>query len=297
MMAVEVIRWVLLRDRRKLARLPLRGWGIRRRLLIWGLSLFGIALAAVVVASYFYTLRQIEQDAAELQAEIASATADRIHAFVRRKIERFSDIAAAVSLYDLGSKEQQLLLSVLVKKDGSFTDASIIDARGMEVVKVSDRRVYFPSDLSDQSKSAKFNKAVNGENYISRVYTSDKSQPYVTLAIPFWGAAQRIGGVLSAEADLSFLWEAIGEIRFGTAGYAYLVDQKGNLIAHKDARLVLQKMNLREAGGVERFLRDPARSDPSPAHQGRGLQATPVLSTYAPLPELGWAVMSLSMRR
>src|SRR3989338_5924085 len=146
-MADEVIRWVLMSDRRKAARLPLRGWGIRRRLLIWGLSLFGIALTAVVVASYFYSLKQIEEDAAELQAEIASVTANRIHAFVRRKVERFSDIAAAVSLYDLGSKEQQLLVSLLVRKDGRFTDASIIDARGMEVLKVSDRRVYFSSYL------------------------------------------------------------------------------------------------------------------------------------------------------
>ena len=278
-------------DRKKLARLPLRGWGIRRRLLIWGLSLFGIALTAVVVASYSYTLKQIEQDAAELQAEIASVTADRTRAFVRRKIERFSDIAAAVSLYDLGSKEQQLLVSLLVRKDGSFTDASIIDARGMEVLKVSDRRVYFSSDLADQSKSAKFNKAIKGENYISRVYTSDKSQPFVTLAIPLWGTAQSIVGVMSAEADLSFLWEAIGEIRFGTAGYAYLIDQHGNLIAHKEPQLVLQKMNLRETGGVEKFLRNPTRSDPSPAHKGRGLLDRPVLSTYAPLPELGWAVI------
>ena len=290
-MADEVIRWVLMSDRRKAARLPLRGWGIRRRLLIWGLSLFAIALTAVVVASYFYSLKQIELDTAELQAEIASVTADRIHTFVRRKTERFSDIAAAVSLYDLGSKEQQLLVSLLVRKDGSFTDASIIDARGMEVLKVSDRRVYFPSDLSDQSKSAKFNKAIKGENYISRVYTSDKAQPYVTLAIPLWGTAQSIVGVMSAEADLSFLWEAIGEIRFGTAGYAYLIDQHGNLIAHKDPLLVLQKMNLRQVDGVQKFLRNPTRSDPSPAHQGRGLLDTPVLTTYAPLPKLGWAVI------
>ncbi len=290
-MADEVIRWVLMSDRKKLARLPLRGWGIRHRLLIWGLSLFGIALTAVVVASYFYTLKQIEQDAAELQAEIASVTADRIHVFVRRKIERFSDMGAAVSLYEQGSKEQRLLLSLLVKKDSSFTDASIIDARGMEVLKVSDRRVYFPSDLSDQSKSAKFNEAIKGENYISQVYTSDKSQPYVTLAIPLWGTAQSIVGVVSAEADLSFLWEAIGEIRFGTGGYAYLVDQKGNLIAHKDPQLVLKKMNLRQADGVQKFLRNPTRSDPSPAHKGRGLMDRPVLSTYAPVPELGWAVI------
>jgi len=265
--------------------------GIRRRLLVWGLSLFGVALTVVVVVGYSYTVNQIKRDAAELQTEVASVTADRIRSFVQRKIERFSDTANAITLYQLGSKEQQLLLGLLVKNDNSYTDASIIDARGMEVVKVSDRRVYFPADFSDQSKSVKFNKAIKGENYISRVYTSDKAQPYVTVAIPLWGTAQSIVGVVAAEADLSFLWEFVGKILFGTAGYAYLVDAHGNLIAHKDSTLVLKRMNLREVDGVKKFLRNPTRSDLTPAQEGRGLTGKPVLVTYAPVPELGWAVI------
>ena len=57
-------------------------------------------------------------------------TAERIRSFVQRKIERFSDTANAVSLYPLGSKEQQLLLAFLVKNDNSFSDASIIKLGG-----------------------------------------------------------------------------------------------------------------------------------------------------------------------
>ena len=267
------------------------GGGIRRRLMLWGLSLFGLALLILVGAGYSYMARQIRQDAAALQSELALVTAEQIRTFVRRKIERFSDNADALSLYPLASKEQQLLLGLLVKNDSSFTDASIINSEGMEVVKVSDRRVYFPSDLSDQSKSRKFIKPLAGEDFISRVYTSSRAQPYVTLAIPLWGAAQTVAGVVSAEADLSFLWEAIGKIQFGTAGYAYLVDEHGNLIAHKDANLVLKRMNLREVDGVKRFLVNPTRSDPSPAHEGSGLTGSIVLVTYAPVPELGWGVI------
>src|SRR5262245_10879012 len=269
---------------------PLRG-GIRRRLLALGLSLFCVALTIAVVTGYFYTVGLIKEDAADLQAELAAVTADNIHKFVRRKIERFSDNAAALTLYPLGSKEQQLLLGLLVKNDSSFTDASIIDSQGMEVVKVSDRRVYFPSDLKDQSNSLKFIKAIKGEDYISAVHTSTRNQPYVTLAIPLWGAAQSIVGVVSAEADLSFLWEVIGKIRFGTGGYAYLVDEHGNLIAHKDAALVLKRMNLGQVDGVKKFLRNPRRSDPTPANEGKGLMSHPVLGTYAPVPELGWSVI------
>jgi len=276
---------------KKLARAYLYGGGIRRRFLLWGLSLFGVALTLVVVASYSYTERQIKLDAAELQAEIASVTADRINNFVRRKIERFSDTADAANLYPLGSKEQQLLAALLVKNDNSLTDASIIDAGGKEVMKVSDRKVYFPSDLADQSKSIKFIKAMKGEDYISRVYTSDKAQPFLTIALPLWGKAQNIVGVMSAEADLSFLWEAVEKIRFGTAGYAYLVDEQGNLIAHKDSSMVLRQINLKQVDKVREFLRNPGRSDPSPARETRGLSDRPVLATYAPVPELGWAVI------
>ena len=265
--------------------------GIRRRLMAWGLSLFGIALTTVVVAGYSYTVRQIQRDAAALQSELASVTAEGIRSFVRRKIERFSDNADALSLYPLGSKEQQLLLGLLVKNDSSFSDASIINSGGMEVVKVSDRKVYFPSDLTDQSESPKFIKVLKGEDYISPVYTSARAQPYVTLAIPLWGHEQTIVGVVSAEADLSFLWEVIGKIRFATAGYAYLVDEHGNLIAHGDATLVLKRPDLRKVAGVQKFLRNPARSDRTPAQEGRGLLGKPVLATYAPVRELGWAVI------
>jgi two-component system, NtrC family, sensor kinase len=291
-MAKEVIpRALVMRDFWKKILVPLRGGGIRRRLMAWGLSLFGIALLVVVVAGYSYMARQIRQDAAALQSELASVTGERVRNFVRRKIERFSDNAAALSLYSLGSKEQRLLLGLLVKNDSSFADASIINSQGMEVVKVSDRKVYFPSDLTDQSESPKFIKALKGEDYISPVYTSTQAQPYVTLAIPFWGAAQSIVGVVSAEADLSFLWEVIGKIHFATAGYAYLIDEHGNLIAHSDATLVLKRPDLGQVAGVQRFLRNPAHFDSTPAQEGRGLLGKPVLATYAPVPELGWAVI------
>src|SRR5690242_10214384 len=103
----------------------LYGGGIRRRLMIWGLSLFGMALTIVVFACYFYMARQIREDAAALQSELATVTAERIRNFVRRKIERFSDNAAALSLYPLASKEQYLLLGLLVKNDSSFSEASV----------------------------------------------------------------------------------------------------------------------------------------------------------------------------
>jgi signal transduction histidine kinase len=276
---------------RNLVRESLGPGGIRRRFLLWSLSFFGLTLSFVIFAGYSYTARQIRWDSAQMQTEIATVTAERINNFVKRKIERFSDTANAMNLYPLGSKEQQLLIALLVKNDGSFTDAAVLDARGMEVIKVSDRKVYFASDYKDRSKSPIFLKALQGEDYVSTVYLSDKGQPYITISTPLWGDQQNIIGVVAVDADLSFLWEVIEKIHFGTAGYGYLVDEQANLIAHRDTALLAKKLNLRTVDKVRDFLRYPARPDSAPANESRGILDLPVLSTYAPVRGLGWAVI------
>jgi signal transduction histidine kinase len=70
-----------------------------------------------------------------------------------------------------------------------------------------------------------------------------------------------------------------------------LVDGNGNLIAHKELPLVLRRMNLRHVEGVRKFLRQPKGADSTPAHEGRGLTDSPVLTTYAPVSDRGWAVI------
>ncbi|HME60805.1 MAG TPA: GAF domain-containing protein, partial [Candidatus Binatia bacterium] len=52
-----------------------------------------------------------------------------------------------------------------------------------------------------------------------------------------------------------------------------------------------KKMNLGHLNKIREFLRNPRRSDLNPAHKGQGLVDTPVLATYAPVPDLGWAVI------
>jgi signal transduction histidine kinase len=276
---------------KEISLISFRTGGIHSRLLVWNLSVFGLVLFGIVLASYLYIQKQIKKDSFELQSEIATLVAGRIDAYVHQKIERLSDSAVSMSLHPVGSKEQELLAVLMLKNDTGFTDASILDAKGMEVAKVSERKVYTPGEHSDQSGSEKFKKAIEGKIYISPVYTSDRAEPYVILALPLKATHQDIIGVLSVEANLKFLWEIIGNIHFGVAGYAYLVDRHGNLIAHKDPSLVLRRTNLSHLPEVQEFLRNPVEPDPTPTNEASGIMGKPVLTTYAPLRRLGWAVI------
>ncbi len=268
-----------------------RGGGIRCRLLVIGLLLLGVALLANIIAGSLYTRSQIRKAAAQLQTEVASKVASQIEDVINRQKERLFDLAVSLSLYEFGSEGQRLLVQLLLKNDRPFTTLAILSDKGTEVVKVSARRVYLPSELSDQKDADNFQRAMRGETYVSPVYTTDKAEPYVNVAVPIRVGPSRIVGVVTGELNLSFLWQIIGEVRFSDAGHAYLVDSQGNLIAHQDPSLVLKRTNLRDHFKVRQFLRRPAEKDPNPAEEGVGIMGRRVLSTYAPVRGLGWAVV------
>src|SRR5258705_6384717 len=111
----------------------------------------------------------------------------------------------------------------------------------LEVTRLSERKIRTPLEFSDQSKAKKFDKAIRDDTYIGPVYTSDTPEPYVTLAVPLRAPSREIVGVVSAEANLKFLSEVIGNIHFGVAGYAYLTDGQGDLMAHKGPSLCIKR--------------------------------------------------------
>lgn len=256
----------------------------------WGLALLGAALVLNTVAGSLYTQRKMRDGSAELQSEMASLTARRIHAMMNRKIERLQDNGVAMTLYPLGANEQKLLGLLLLKNDRSFTELAILDEQGMEVLKFSERQVFLQSDLSSQSESELYRKAKQGEYYISSVTTTKHAEPYVTMAVPLQSGPRRTIGVLVAKANLKFLWDIIGASRFGTAGYSYMVDEHAKLIAHRDPSLVLKGVDLQKLPKIQAFLQNRT-GDRAPGEISTGVGGEKVLSSYAVVPDLNWAVV------
>ncbi|HTM08985.1 MAG TPA: GAF domain-containing protein [Verrucomicrobiae bacterium] len=265
--------------------------GIRYRLLWMGLLFLGVALLINTVAGSLYTRRQIKRAAAQLQTEVASKVANQIADIMSRKTERLMDLAVALSLYDPGADGQRLLTLLMLKNDRAFTEIAVLDRFGREVINISERRVYLDNELSNRSIEEYFRQGIKGESYLSPVYTTDKAEPYVKMAVPIMEGPGRISGVVVAEVNLTFLWQIIGDVKFSEAGNTYLVDGQGNLIAHADPSLVLRRTNLHDHFKVREFLARPAQKDANPAEEGMGLMGRLVLSTYAPVRGLGWAVV------
>ena len=112
----------------------------------------------------------------------------------------------------------------------------------------------------------------------------------MTIALPIEFFKGKIIGVLKAEVNLKYVLEVVSNLKPVAAGYAYAVTRSGDLIAHPDISLVLQRRNMAQLDQVKEAFQ-PISGAPKPqAVAAHDLQGKQVISSYALVPGLDWAV-------
>jgi len=229
-----------------------------------------------------------------LQRQRAQTAALQIEAFV-------DDIVRALVLTSQ-SPEVQLegitprfrrSLFILLRNHPAIMETTVFDQNGRRSLRHSRLRSTASQDREDHSTLPPFSIAIAGETYFSPVYFNFDSEPFLTVAVPIRDLEGRTLGVISAEVDLKYIRDVVSEIRIGEAGFAYVVERGGDLIAHPDLALVLQKKNLNAIPQVRDFM-DVLRAPGTPAGPqsvlGRNSRGEKVLSSYTIIPQLGWGV-------
>ena len=263
---------------------------LRSRCIAWGLGLlFAVLLVNTIVGS-IYTGSQLRRAASALQSEVASATAGRVGSSINQKLDRLQDAGVGMSFSPLGGDSQRLLGQSLLKNQPEFTELTVINAEGKPLLKFSEGKLHEAADLGSQQGEPAFLAASRGNRFISPVEKSEQGEHFITLAVPLKNPANEFAGVLVAKVSLKFLRNVVAEIHFGRGGYAYLVDQQANLIGRGDASTAQTRLELKNFPKIGAFLENSAL-DKYPAEQRTGITGDPVLSSYAPVPTLGWTVI------
>lgn len=97
------------------------------------------------------------------------------------------------------------------------------------------------TNLSDRDY---FAKALAGQTAISDPLSSKLDGSYIIMMVtPIQDYDGKLVGILAAAADASFLNETISQIKFGQTGYGYMLNQKGNVIAHPKKELIFNQYN------------------------------------------------------
>lgn len=222
-----------------------------------------------------------------LQQSMADKAAGQVQRFLDDLTHTLQVTAHAPMLTTEGlTAAYRFHLHTLLRAAPAMMTATALDTTGRESVKVSRLAMVLADDLGERAGEEAFRQAMTGQVFVGPVFFVRESEPYVCIAVPLVGEAERIVGVLLAEVTLTAIWDVIRPLSIGTTGYAYVVTQDGTLIAHPDLSLVLQKRNVTHLGQVQAAL----RGLPTPVRQ-RNLQGQWVFPTYAPIPPVGWIVM------
>ena len=128
-----------------------------------------------------------------------------------------------------------------MRQTPAITELSFLNSAGQECLRVSRLAMNVAGCQADYSQDPKFREAMAGKTYFGPVYFRNQSEPYMTLALAESGPNR---GVTAAEVNLKFIWDVVSQIKIGQSGYAYVVDSNGQLVAHPDISLVLQKTDL-----------------------------------------------------
>ncbi|HLH27259.1 MAG TPA: ATP-binding protein [Chloroflexota bacterium] len=266
-----------------------RGQLVRKYVVIFVVLVSGALLTSGLIELYFSYLEN-QSALVALQREQAATAAVTIEQFVR-EIQRAVDATIPPAwAADVVSPEQRLDdFRRLSRQAPAITEIDYLDATGHEVVRYSRITMNLPTQAVDHSAEPRFAEARGGRTYFSPVYFRNQSEPYMTIAIGDPGAG---GGVTAAEVSLKLLWEVVTQIRIGHAGYAYVVDASGRLIAHPDISLVLQPTDLSGLSQVQAALPPPVPGEPppDPVTIARGPRGRMVLTAYRRIDPPGWTV-------
>jgi signal transduction histidine kinase len=263
---------------------------VRKYAVIFVTLVSGALLTSGAVETYF-SYQENKAALAAIQKEKAVGAAASIEGFVK-EIERQMGWTTQLQLVAPGAALEQRRIDYLrlLRQVLPITELSHLDASGKEQLRVSRLAMDLVGSQTDYSHDPRFVEPRKGHTWFGPVYFRKESEPYMTIAMPQSGG----GGITVAEVNLKFIWDVVSQIKIGKAGRAWVVDGAGNLIAHPDISLVLQKTSMARLEQVQAAL---ARRAAAPATGeeviiARDLQQHRVLTAFSPIPTLGWTVFA-----
>ena len=257
---------------------------------VWS-GLVGLLLAGSGLMAAAFAWRDTVQGVKAVQHEQAIAVAERIGNFFERIEQPLRWIVDDPTRGDdVAPQALRIELVQMLRRQPALAELRWIDRSGRERLALS----RLAMDMADGARDWSVDPLVLGARrhgvQLGAVTFLRDSEPHVVLAL----ANRSDGPVLLAEVNLKAVWEIVHNLPQAAGGVAYVVDAKGQLIAHPERSLVLRRTDMAGMAHVRAAL---AGDQATTVHDANGLDGTPVFAAAAPLPRLGWMVFIERSRR
>ncbi len=262
------------------------------RRLIWKYTAVVVTLVAsatisVGLTELYFTSQDIKRAVTRVEKDKASSAASSIRQETRALIRELESVAQpTVGKGQAGLEERVQDFQRVLEREPLVSSLTYIDGTGKEQLRSSLLEPVRRNSGIDFSRRPAFVRARADKQYLGPVHFVRGSQPHMTASLSEGAPGH---GVIVADLDLSPVREIVERARVGSTGYAYAVDDRGQLVTHPDINLVLRHTSFAALPQVQAALR--ANADPlDTARVGRDESGTKVLSAYKTVEPLGWRV-------
>jgi signal transduction histidine kinase len=239
----------------------------------------------------YFRYHESREQLALLQKEAAAVAALKIEKFIHEIETAMRSAARGRDISREGiASDYRFEIKRLLHLAPAIAEVVALNIDGIPEIHLSRWQAISPKMTKDFSVSEGFQKSKQGQSYFGPVYLVHGSEPYMTVALPIEHSKRTIVGVLQAEVNLKYVWDVVSAIKAGKNGYAYAVSRSGDLIAHPDMSLVLQGRKVSELDQVQAAFRPNTTGDQDKLTVAHNLQGQRVISSFALIPGLGWAV-------
>lgn len=242
-----------------------------------------LAVNIPVIIIFFFLIKNsreaVRQTVFENHAQIAYRIGQEISEYIGTPRNILKNTAAIIAADRHDAWAQETILVNHVLNYPYFLRVTSIAPDGA-VIADSDM------DISVQVKDLeeKFGAVAGGDLYVSRVRRENGRFPFLEISAPIVSAGT-VRGMLTARVNLRALWRIMDEIRLGSTGTVFVVSNEGLLIAAQDKKMVARSENLGQDPDVATALTGRFGS------LGLDSGGKRWISSYAPVPGLGWGVV------
>lgn len=264
------------------------GGRLFRKYVVLFLVVVALALIPKGVLDIWFSYYGLRTLLVRVQSEQAISASEKIAQFVS-EIENQMAWETQLPLQMRTDEDWRIDAVRLLRQVPAITELTQLDGSGRERYRTSRQGTDVIGSMRDFSQDRVFIEAMANKVYYGPVYFAGQSEPYMTIAL---AGAQRDNGVIISQVNLKFIWDVVSQIKVGEHGKAYVIDDKGRLIAHPDISLVLRNMDLSPFAYVQAARAALPHGRLEESGPVTDLTGKEVLSAFAPVDTLRWLVFA-----
>jgi signal transduction histidine kinase len=245
----------------------------------------GAAVPVLVVASFDADreIQAVTEQALAQQQALAVGLAQDVADYVGLHQAAVQLLAAQPGLLALSPAEQHAVLANAAATYGDVNGFGTIDAAGDPIARADDRRgTSFIGDSMFETARRTLRPS------LAILVSPVLHRPIFSLGAPIVSPSGSFLGVAATSVDSTRVAALLAQATGVPDTRAYLVDDRGVVIAHPDADLVAQRADLTSAQPVHLLLTD---SDHTGSLRYTASDETDWLAGFAKVPQLGWGVV------